>query len=78
MIRAGVTFKQVDPPNNHICSSGHTAKGTFKVGGSQDKPTPTRFFEVYTEQAGLVGTFCEPCLVIANYLRRQRKVKHGI
>ncbi len=50
------------------CDCGHFAHGTFKIDG-QD--LPIRFFRV--ESKRLNGIYCEPCLVIANALKKAKK-----
>ncbi len=50
------------------CDTGHFAKGKFTIDGQL---LPIRFFKV--ESTTLTGIFCEPCLVIANYLKNQKK-----
>ncbi len=59
---------QVDTNTSCWCDCGHYAKGTFKVDG-QD--LPIRFFKI--ESPTLSGIYCEPCLVIANYLKDKQK-----
>ena len=50
------------------CDCGHFAHGTFKIDG---KDLPIRFFKV--ESKTLSGIYCEPCLTIANYIKRLKK-----
>lgn len=50
------------------CDCGHFARGTFKIDGEDH---PIRFFTI--ESVTLTGIYCEPCLVIANYLKSQQK-----
>lgn len=60
-------LKNGDPnpefPHDGKCKSGHIA------------PPGTRFFKVYGESMapGRAGTYCEPCLIVANKRHRRRK-----
>lgn len=65
-------IKHVNTPTEHRCSSGHTAPQNFKIDGANGQEAPTRFFEVY-KNGEYLGTFCEPCLIISNYIARQSK-----
>jgi hypothetical protein len=63
-----LTYKQVFSTNLQ-CSSGHIAPMNFKIDGNE---APTRFFEIHKDTIYL-GTFCEPCLIIANYIAKLQK-----
>ena len=67
-----LTIKQVSTPYEHRCSSGHKAPENFKLEGAHGQETPTRFFEIY-KGSEYLGIFCEPCLIISNYIARQKK-----
>ena len=71
MIDADITFKQVESPLNGWCSSGHKAPDFFRNQGPEGPEEPTRFFLV--KHAAISGVYCEPCLIIANHLARQKK-----
>jgi hypothetical protein len=58
-------------PPNRWCKSGHIAPEKFARDGMGRPETPTRFFSVVSDQApGINGTYCEPCLIVANALKR--------
>jgi hypothetical protein len=62
---------EVDAPFNKWCASGHVAGETYRRSGPDSPAEPTRFFLV---QAGdICGIYCEPCLVVANYVSRLKK-----
>ena len=70
MFRApDTTMAEVDAPVGGMCASGHVASGTF-----QGKPI--RFFHFTSEK--LSGIYCEPCIIVANELVRQKRNKDGI
>ncbi len=50
------------------CDSGHFAKGNFKI---DENDLPIRFFKI--DSASVNGIYCEPCLVLANYIKNQQK-----
>jgi len=70
--KADMQCKQVATPPDYRCSSGHKAPATFRLGGAGTPEAPIRFFEIYKDNKSL-GVFCEPCLIIANYVARQKK-----
>ncbi len=72
MIKADLTFKEIDPPADRWCTSGHKAPELFRRGGPSSNLEPTKFFEV-TNDKGLLGIVCEPCLIIANHIARLKK-----
>lgn len=62
---------EVDPPFNKWCASGHTAADTYKRSGPDSLAEPTKFFLVQAQD--VCSIYCEPCLVVANYLSRLKK-----
>lgn len=65
-LSADMTMKEVDPPSEGRCSSGHDAPPKFARAGPGTTPYPTRFFQVVSEKKPDVnGTYCEPCLIVA-------------
>lgn len=58
-MKADLTFASTPTPPGLRCSSGHVAAEN------------TRFFQV--SGAGPTGTYCEPCLIVANYLAARLK-----
>lgn len=69
------TFSEVPAPPSRWCSTGHYAVETFRREGPGTAESPTRFFQVSSET--LSGTFCEPCLFIANWLAESKRGKNG-
>lgn len=72
LLQEDVVCKEVDPPLNNWCASGHAAPINFRRGGPNSPEEPTRFFSVICKDEFL-GVFCEPCLIIANWLQGVRK-----
>lgn len=68
---ADIIFKIVEPPLNKHCSSGHIAPDTFRRNGPGSPEEPIRFIQV---SGKINGLYCEPCIVIANWLAAQRKL----
>lgn len=69
MFRADLTIKEVQPPVPRFCNG---ADGGHDVpDGAVFQGKPTRFFRVTGK--GVQGTFCEPCLVLANAMAREKK-----
>ena len=61
-MKCDLTIEECECPGK-ICSSGHVASGMF-----QEKPI--RFFKI----SGLIsGIYCEPCLIVANYIAKEGK-----
>jgi hypothetical protein len=74
MLEADVIQEQVEAPLNGWCACGHVAAKTFKRGGADTPAEPTRFFLISGKvDREIKGIYCEPCLVIANYLSRLKK-----
>jgi hypothetical protein len=63
-------IKDVDPPINNWCSSGHIAPAMFKSDANSDA-TPTKFYSV--SSAGMSGIFCELCMIVAQHLANQKR-----
>lgn len=69
--KADITYKQVEN-YDYWCDTGHYTKKTFKRNGQEEEKI--KFFKVISNN--LCGIYCEPCLIVANYMIRQkRKVK---
>ena len=67
-------MKEVNAPANNWCSSGHMAVETFRREGPESEALPTRFFRVSSIKAPKVnGTYCEPCLMIANAIIKMKE-----
>jgi hypothetical protein len=71
-LEADLIQDEVSAPINKWCSSGHAAPEFFKRGGADSPAEPTKFFSVISKGEYL-GTFCEPCLMIAGWLKNVRK-----
>ena len=65
-MKVDIVIKEMDVPNDKYCSSGHVAPDTYKRNGPDSKDEPIRFFQICGNN--IFGNYCEPCLVIANYL----------
>jgi hypothetical protein len=63
--------KEVDPPHNHWCASGHEAPPFFKRQGPDNPEEPTKFFEVSGH--GIHGIYCELCLIVAHHMAKCKK-----
>ena len=75
MVAEDLITKQVEDPPGRWCSSGHIAPETFRREGPGSEWLPTRFFKVFGKAAGVAaGTYCEPCLVIANHIAEQKRL----
>lgn len=71
--RADMVVKQVQNPHGDWCKSGHVGSKTFRIEGASGKESPTRYFQVTSDNAPDVnGIYCEPCLVIANAMKAQK------
>jgi hypothetical protein len=57
--------KEVDPPFNRWCASGHVAPL------HQKNNNIIRFFLI--EGHNISGTYCELCLIVANHIANQDK-----
>jgi hypothetical protein len=74
VLRADLTFKEVQEPHNRWCRSGHVAPETFRREGPGTEAIPTRFFRVSSvEHPNVNGTYCEPCVVVAFAIHRVNK-----
>ena len=63
-----ITFRETTKPDSGLCRSGHTAVDMMFQG------KPVRWFQMTcTETPEIDGVYCEPCLVVANYLKAQKK-----
>jgi hypothetical protein len=74
-LKVDITVKEITNHSNRECCSGHIAPEFFKREGPDGPEEPTRFFHVIGN--GINGIYCEPCLIIANYLARQKKKEKG-
>jgi hypothetical protein len=75
MIRADITFSEVDVPDNLMCECGHKAPIEFKRNGPDSESMPIRFWHM--KGNGVNKIICEPCMILVNYLAAQkRKVKN--
>lgn len=72
MLKADVTYSETSVLDLW-CDCGHYAPSEFRREGRDSLPEPTKFFKVSTEKLGSVGTYCEPCLIVANYAARCKK-----
>lgn len=71
--KADLTQREVEPPFNKWCACGHVAPEMFRRSGPGSPEEPIRFFQVSGQ--GLNGIYCEPCLIIANFMSQKEKNK---
>lgn len=71
--RPDLTIKEVVTPQGRWCRSGHVAPENFRRDPDKD-PEPTKFFQVSSKTTGN-GVYCEPCLVVAHAMAREKKAK---
>lgn len=71
ILDADIIFEQIDEPINRFCASGHEAPELFRNAGPESPATPTRFFMV--KHRDMQGIYCEPCLIVANYIAGLKK-----
>jgi len=73
MIKPNITYKEIDTPENRRCDCCHKAPETFRRDGPGTPSLPTKFFHVKMTEGNIDGVFCEPCLVLVNYLANQKR-----
>ena len=73
MIKADVTFKEVDVPDERWCESGHQAPETYKRNGKDSEPEPIRFWHM--RGRGQNKIICEPCMTIVMYMAKKKAQK---
>lgn len=73
MLDADIVIKEVPAPFNNWCSSGHVCAEFFKRSGPKSSPEKTRFFHFCGQ--GINNIYCEPCLIIAQFLAKKKKRK---
>lgn len=71
MMEADLVQREVDTPLNRWCACGHCAPETFRRQGVGSPAEPIRFFHV--EGKEISGIYCEPCLILANWITAQKK-----
>jgi hypothetical protein len=69
--KADIIIREVNPPADNWCQSGHYSTGTFKRAGPDSEPEPIRFFRF--TGLGFDGVYCEPCLVIMHHMAKLKK-----
>lgn len=73
MLLADVIYKEIEQPQDRKCDCGHLAPAHFKRNGSEYEEELTKFFKV----SGLIsGIYCEPCLMIVNYMAKRKRDKY--
>lgn len=70
--KVDLEFEEVEEPVNGWCASGHKAPPFFRREGPKSLELPTRFFLVKNKD--IYAVYCEPCLIIANHIARQKKL----
>jgi hypothetical protein len=70
--------KEVAPPTQNWCHSGHFAPEVFAREGAGTEALPMRFFSVgATSDPGVNGIYCEACLIIANAMAHKARFARG-
>lgn len=74
MLKADLSVEQVPAPSSRWCSSGHVAVESWSKEGPGTQLEPTLFYRVVSiNDAKVNGTYCEPCLVVAQAMARKSK-----
>lgn len=73
--KVDIVVKEVKAPPDGWCDNNHQPPKTFRRGGKDSPAEPTKFFTVTRTGMGCVGTFCEPCLIVANYANHLKRKK---
>lgn len=68
---ADLIQREVAAPINNWCACGHQAPPMFKRQGANSVDEPIRFFLIQGNEIN--GIYCEPCLIIANWISLQNK-----
>lgn len=72
--RADLHVKAVPETAGRWCSSGHVAPESWSREGAGTPLVPTQFFQVTSAlDRSVNGTYCEPCLMVANAMAREKK-----
>ena len=71
-MKADMTYREVSAPFNNWCSSGHCAPEMFPRNGPDLPAEPTKFFSV-SGNGDIEGTYCEPCLIIAQHIEQEKR-----
>ncbi len=70
--KADLIIKEVQPPHSYWCKSGHRAPATFHRNGLAGADQPIKFFQVASvKMPNVNGVYCEPCLIVANAMKRE-------
>ena len=73
-----LVVSEISTPINYWCRSGHISSKLFKREGAQGKSYPIKFFKItFKKQSVLNGVYCEPCIIIINWLANQKRKSHG-
>jgi hypothetical protein len=66
-----LNLKEVPPPHQNWCSSGHAAPEKFARHGEALPEEPTKFFQVSSlNNPSANGVYCEPCVIVSNAISR--------
>jgi hypothetical protein len=72
VLKPDIIYKEISCPVGRWCDSGHVAPKEFRRGGAESLLEPTKFYSV----SGLIdGIYCEPCLIVSNWIARKNKEK---
>lgn len=69
----GVIISQLEEHVGGWCDSGHKPPPLFRREGPDSPELPMRFFHVNVPCKNVAGTYCEPCLIVANHMARLKK-----
>lgn len=73
MQKADLVYQEITCPAGQWCDAGHVAPKEFRRDGPASPLEPTRFFRV--TGLGIDGIFCEPCLIVVNWIARRKRKK---
>jgi len=76
MLEADLSYRQVDPPSDMWCCSGHVAPSFFRRKGPDSPEEPTRFFSISGKN--IKGIYCEICVIISRKMAKLKQKKSNI
>lgn len=71
MFEADIVIKEVEPPINNWCASGHCAPALFKRKGPNSNSEKMRFFNFSGK--GINAIYCEACLIVAQFMAKNKR-----
>jgi hypothetical protein len=74
MLKPDLSAEEVGAPFARWCTSGHVAAEAWSREGAGTPVASTRFYRVVSAKDPTVnGTYCEPCMMVANAMAREKK-----